>query len=127
MSSTAARRVRSSRRRIAMEEISMEMTPMIDIVFLLLIFFMVAATFHQAETDPAVKLPTEQRADPAQRVPGTTIVNIRSDGTITINKRIYSVADLPAIFMKIASTTRNPVVVIRGDRDSRHRVFLRVL
>lgn len=114
-------------RRIATEEIGMEMTPMIDIVFLLLIFFMVTATFQRVETDPKVKLPTADAADPDQRVPGTTVVNVRQDGTITVNKRVYREADLPALFMQIVSDTPNPIVVVRGDRDSHLATFLRIL
>jgi len=62
-----------------------EMTPMIDIVFLLIIFFMVAAQFaQQARVD--LSLPKEQGEQAAETHSSTLIVSIRSDGEILMDQ-----------------------------------------
>ncbi|MCZ6652343.1 MAG: biopolymer transporter ExbD, partial [Planctomycetota bacterium] len=45
-------------------QLSIEMAPMIDMVFLLLIFFLVATSFHQEEREMQIALPVAQSAGP---------------------------------------------------------------
>jgi len=59
------------------------MSPMIDLVFLLLIFFMVASTIIIVPIDAEVKPPIALSAMPQENTQGRILVNIRSDGTIT--------------------------------------------
>lgn len=61
----------------------MDMSPMIDMVFLLLIFFMVASTIIIVPIDPEVKPPIATAAKPQEDARGRILVNIRGDGTIT--------------------------------------------
>lgn len=65
------------------EEDSINLTPLIDVVFLLLIFFMVSTTFTK-ETHLTVDLP-EANANPAQDKPQTIDIVIAKDGSYSIN------------------------------------------
>ena len=63
------------------EEMKMDMSPMIDLVFLLLIFFMVSSHMIVTKIDKAVKPPTAKHAAVAKNIGGRIVVNIHQDGT----------------------------------------------
>jgi len=62
---------------------TMDMSPMIDMVFLLLIFFIVNATAIIVQKDPNVRPPVAAHSKPQEVKEGRIVVNIRTDGTFT--------------------------------------------
>ena len=64
------------------EELKLEMSPMIDLVFLLLIFFMVSSHLIIVQIDKNVKPPTAKDAEVAQSSHGRIVVNIYEDGRV---------------------------------------------
>jgi biopolymer transport protein ExbD len=63
-------------------ELAIDMSPMIDMVFLLLIFFLVNASMIIVEMDPNVKPPVASHAKEARQRLGRIVINIREDGTL---------------------------------------------
>lgn len=61
------------------DELNVDMSPMIDMVFLLLIFFIVNATAIIVKTDPDVKPPVADQAKPQEDGRGRIVVNVRTD------------------------------------------------
>ncbi len=109
------------------EPAQMQLAPMIDIVFLLLIFFIVTWQFTKSETELSVSVPTaEEGADP-ERQQGEIVVNILADGTI----RIESVTvDLPQLLEKLSSIAvqfENQPVRIRGDGEVKYQRMVEVI
>ncbi|GHB99899.1 ExbD/TolR family protein [Cerasicoccus arenae] len=66
-------------------EDKVDLTPMIDIVFLLLIFFMVTTTIVKEEADLGVKLPSSMAAPPDTPLPEQHYIDILVDGTVLLN------------------------------------------
>ena len=64
------------------EELSVDMSPMIDMVFLLLIFFIVASTAVIVKQDPEVQPPVAVNSKPQKDGKGRIVINIREDGTL---------------------------------------------
>jgi len=64
-------------------ECALDMSPMIDMVFLLLIFFIVNATAIIVQTDPNVRPPIAANSKRQEDGSGRIVVNIRPDGTFT--------------------------------------------
>ncbi len=64
------------------EDATMDMSPMIDMVFLLLVFFLVNANMISVKIDKNVKTPAGSNSKPQLLVEGRIVVNIRSDGSI---------------------------------------------
>lgn len=63
----------------------MDMTPMIDCVFLLLVFFMVGSTLHKQEADISFSLPgTADQSEPVE-IPDEQIIEIYADGSVVLN------------------------------------------
>ncbi len=78
------------------EELSMDMSPMIDLVFLLLIFFMVSSHMIITKIDPEVRPPIADSAQVAQNNEGRIVVNIYQDGSFhgpDVNEEPFANAD----------------------------------
>jgi biopolymer transport protein ExbD len=78
-------------------ECKLDMSPMIDMVFLLLIFFIVNATAIVVQTDPAIKPPVASNSKPQEVKEGRIVINVRSDGTYTAENFNVLLSDEEAI------------------------------
>lgn len=72
-------------KRLSVPEDKVDLTPMIDIVFLLLIYFMVTTTIVKEEADLGVKLPSSMAAPPDTPLPEQHYIDILLDGTVMLN------------------------------------------
>ena len=72
-------------KRLKIPEDKVDLTPMIDIVFLLLIYFMVTTTIVKEEADLGVKLPSTMAAPPDTPLPEQHYIDILIDGTVLLN------------------------------------------
>ena len=105
----------------------MQLAPMIDIVFLLLIFFIVTWQFTRSETELSVSVPTAQEGADPQRQMGEIIINILADSSIRIDG---TTVNLPALLEKlkpIASAFENQPVRIRGDGTVEYQRIVEVI
>ena len=80
------------KKRVA-EKGGVPMAPMIDVVFLLLIYFMVASTMERQEADLSFQLPgTVEQTEPLD-LPDEQIIEIRADGQVIVNDYPYDQPD----------------------------------
>ncbi len=104
------------------EEFSINITPLIDVVFLLLIFFMVTTTFTR-ETRLLVNLP-EADAVPSENLPDQIEIIVSQSGTYSINGRVLINADL-ATFMQgleqVSATDRSMPILLIADAEATHQ------
>lgn len=100
-----------------------QLAPMLDIVFLLLIFFVVTTKFIANEQDLKVKVPTAATTtEETSRAIDEIIINVREDGDeliITIDREEFSRENLLALMKRMVSVNPNQPVRIRGDADAR--------
>lgn len=105
-----------------------QMAPMVDVIFLLLVFFMVSSIFAQWENKIGIEVPTASTADePAKRTIGEIIINLDSEGKIYINSREQTPLQLKGILSKIADTFRHQRIIIRADRHTDFEAVIAVL
>lgn len=87
-------------RRPSEVHMKMDMTPMIDCVFLLLVFFMVGTTLHKQEADISFSLPgVADQSEPVE-IPDEQIIEIYSDGSVVLNDLLFdspSSTELPEL------------------------------
>lgn len=76
-------------RRRAEEKISIPIAPMIDVVFLLLIYFMVSSTLARQEADLSFQLPGSVEQDEPLDLPDEQIIEIRENGQVVVNEYPY--------------------------------------
>ena len=110
-----------ARQRKTEREPDFNLTPMIDCVFLLLIFFMVTTVFKQPYS-LQLELPEAQQA---QRVQEKKLVSsITADGRMEINRELVSAADLEQVLLRHKQGTRSLTLIVRTDKETRHRHLL---
>lgn len=94
------------------------MTPLIDVVFLLLIFFLVATRLSQEDQELDVPLPSAANAQPMTVEPQELVVNINEQGAIFVNGQFLQEAEFEDVLR--TAVANNPVgqsVSIRADRN----------
>jgi biopolymer transport protein ExbD len=94
------------------------MAPLIDIVFLTLVFFMTISAYSTLESEIDITLPTASSAVRDDRMQGEIYINLRDDGRIVVNEREVSVEELQQILARVAAYFPGGSVIIRGDRDA---------
>ncbi len=100
---------------------------MVDIVFLLLIFFLVTWNFARQETELDVKVPTAKEGKESRRAVGEVIINVKSDGTILMNRRVMTGEELGKTLKKISELYPDQAVILRGDESADYRHIVAVL
>lgn len=111
------------------ERREIQITPLIDIVFLLLIFFMVTATYAEQEQVADVKVPTSQEGVDRPKALTEITINVEADGQCVINGITFSQDELFAKLKRLTSSEegkRQPVR-IRGDRETNFQEIVRVI
>ncbi|NOY82339.1 MAG: biopolymer transporter ExbD [Kiritimatiellaeota bacterium] len=108
-------------------QVTFQMAPMIDVMFLLLIFFMVVSIYAQWETKVGITLPTADSGVPGNRREGEIIINVDKDGRIFVNDAEMTLGHLESLLAKIAETYRAQPVIIRADGATRHDKVVAVL
>ena len=71
-----------------------QMTSMLDVIFLLLCFFIASSIYSQWELQVDIQLPTAQTGKQPNRLPGQIIINLDREGVVTVNERVLSSEDL---------------------------------
>jgi len=110
------------------EELDVNITPLIDVVFLLLIFFMVSTTFDR-ESEIDVTLP-EATQDAPQKQDELIEITISSDGVFYINgKRVINkqMSTLKQALLKIANGREDPPIIISADAQTAHQSVVTVM
>jgi biopolymer transport protein ExbD len=104
-----------------------ELTPIIDMVFLLLIFFLVATTFHQTEREMQIALPEARSAGPISMTLREIIVNVNAEGDIIINGRTMEPDDLRLLIEAAVAENPEQKVTVRGSRATAYANIVQVL
>ncbi|MBT3889474.1 MAG: biopolymer transporter ExbD [Planctomycetaceae bacterium] len=101
----------------------MELSPLIDCIFQLLIFFMLSSTF----LTPSIKLtlPTAEAGSVSST--DQIMVTLSSDDTIHINKQQVTFETLGPEIRQLLKDTDKKVITIRGDSDIKFSAFVRAL
>ena len=94
------------------------MAPLVDIVFLTLVFFMVTSVYSTLESEVDITLPTASSAVLQDRSQGEIVINLRDDGSIILNERVVTLPELQDILLKVSKHFPGGSVIIRGDRDA---------
>jgi biopolymer transport protein ExbD len=100
---------------IAIEEPDLNLTPMIDIVFLLIIFFMVGTRFTKMEREFDVQLPSVSDAQPLTSLPDEIVVNVPKSGILQVDGKERSLTELETDLIAARKRFADQTVVVRAD------------
>src|SRR5690606_3945258 len=111
----------------AESSVLVDLTPVIDMVFLLLIFFLVATTFHQTEREMQIALPEAAAAGPISMALREIVINIDAEGNIIVGGDQRSAEDLRTIGSDAIAGNPNQKVTVRGDKNASYGMIAVVL
>lgn len=106
-------------------ENGINLTPLIDVVFLLLIFFLTATTFQKDEIEMDLELPQAASGEPSDESE-VIVINIMSNGKLLVDGREVTVEALQQKLKAAATRNKDQEVLIRGDRKTEFGVVAQV-
>ncbi len=106
------------------EDSTIDMTPMLDIVFIMLIFFIVTTSFVK-ESGVSVSRPSASTASEDKN--GNIMVAIKPNGEIWVDKRAIDVRSVRANIEKLKAESPESGVVIQADTDARTGLLVQVM
>ncbi len=109
------------------EEPGLNLTPMIDIVLLLVIFFMVGTEFTRDERQYEIELPRVSDVQPLTSFPDELVVNITRRGEFFLGREPRSLEDLETELRAAAVRYRDQTVIIRADGNGPYQHVMTAL
>lgn len=106
-------------------ELALNLTSMTDIVFLMLVFFMLATTFVDPEASLGLELPAA--ASSSEPAPRELVIHVLEDGSSVLEGRVLDREALRARLAEAARSAPGTPVTIRGDRRARHEAIVGVM
>ncbi len=110
---------------------------MLDVVFLLLIYFMVTAAFVKEETDITLSLPSRVQQEDSLDMPEEQIIDILADGIVLLNGQPYDRPEDPSLPLLTATLTRfrqaaadakvPAFIIVQAEEEATHQRVIDVL
>ncbi|GAT31610.1 MAG: biopolymer transporter ExbD [Verrucomicrobia bacterium 61-8] len=111
----------------APERVVFQIAPFVDILLFLLVFFILTWNFARNEAELDVKVPAAREGKENRRPVGEVILNVRRDGSIVMNRRSMTPAELQETLARIAQLYPDQAVVLRGDQNVDYKYVVDVL
>ena len=102
-------------------------TTMVDVLFLTLAFFITIAAFRDEDKQINVALPTQQAARAGGGERTQIVVTVTADEKIYMGNRLYTLDELHRTLVELAKQFPNESLIIRGDRESRLGMTVKVM
>lgn len=109
------------------EQPTLNLTPMIDIVFLLIIFFMVGTKFTELERKIGLRVPEVTDRGALTAAPERKIINVFRDGTVTLDQVPVTLEELTSQLAAARSQYSDLGVLVRGDAQGEFQLVASVL
>lgn len=103
--------------------LSLDLAPLIDVVFQLLIFFMLTSAF----TSPAMKIDLPRAASGEQSQQNQIVIGVDESGQLTLNGRPSSLADLKNDLRDLLADDPDKPIQLHGDKNMAYRYFVEVM
>ena len=107
------------------EDPKVELTPMVDVVFLLLIFFMISTTFIET-SGISIKLPQSSAKTLVQK-PEEIKIYLSRGGEVVFKDKRMSVEQLAALLLTYRDKAADMTFLLLADKDSRHGKVVQVM
>jgi biopolymer transport protein ExbD len=105
----------------------LNMTPMIDVVFNLLVFFLLSASFYAEERELELSVPAVGSTSAIVSGPQDIVVNVSKDCRVTINSQLHDAVSLESFLKSAVKNYPGQGVAIRGDKEARYQWIADVL
>ena len=107
--------------------IHIDFVPMVDVLFNLLIFFLLATTVAQVEREMHIALPFASSSEPITSVLRELVVNVDAEGRIHVSGQQLAVEELRTVVSEALAGNADQKVTVRGDRTTAYANIVAVL
>jgi biopolymer transport protein ExbD len=104
-----------------------QLAPLVDVLLLLLIFFLLTWNAARNENELDVKVPKAAAAKEKSTPIGDVVVNVKADGNVVVNRRTLSSAELTDLLKNLVQLNSEQAVIIRGDEAGAYKNIISVL
>ena len=101
--------------------------PMVDILLVVLVFFIVTWNFALSENELDVRVPSAAKANETQPYVGQVVINIKADGTIIVNRQPKTLPELLQLLRKLSQLYPDQAAIVRGDQGVEYKHIVEVL
>ncbi len=115
------------RKREAPHIIGFQIAPMVDILLVLLCFFIVTWSFARKEMELDVKVPAAESGKESNPVINQTVLNVKADGSVVWNRKPTSLAELGDKLKQLARLYPDYAIILRGDERVDYKYIVNVL
>ena len=115
------------RSRAAPHHPGIQLAPLVDVLLLLLIFFLLTWNAARNENELDVKVPKASAAKEKSAPIGDVVVNVKADGNVVVNRRTFTGPDLTTLLKGLVQLNADQSVVIRGDEAGAYKNIIGVL
>ena len=115
------------RSRAPLQHPGIQLAPLVDVLLLLLIFFLMTWNAARNENELDVKVPKASAAKEKSAPIGDVVVNVKADGNVVVNRRTLTPAELTEMLKNLVQLYPDQAVVIRGDETGAYKNVVGVL
>lgn len=115
------------RRRAMPHVLGFQIAPLVDVLLVLLCFFIVTWSFARKEMELDVKVPAAESAVESKAVMNQTVLNVKSDGTVVWNRKPVSLDELRGKLQKLSGLYPDYAIILRGDERANYKSIVNVL
>jgi len=115
------------RGRATLQHPGIQLAPLVDVLLLLLIFFLMTWNAARNENELDVKVPKASAAKEKNAPIGDVVVNVRADGNVVVNRRTLTGPELSDLLKNLVQLNTEQAVVIRGDEAGAYKNIVGVL
>jgi biopolymer transport protein ExbD len=115
------------RRRAQPQVIGFQIAPMVDVLLVLLCFFILTWNFARKEMELDVKVPTADHGEEPTLDVNQTVLNLKADGSLVMNTRPISYEQLGEKMATLAQINPDYAIILRGDENVPYKFVAKVL
>jgi len=115
------------RKRATPQHPGIQLAPLVDVLLLLLIFFLLSWNAARNENELDVKVPKASSAKEKTATMGDVVVNVKADGNVVVNRRTMNGAELGDMLKNLVQLYPDQAVIIRGDETGAYKNIVGIL
>ncbi|MEY2597916.1 MAG: Biopolymer transport protein ExbD/TolR [Verrucomicrobiota bacterium] len=107
--------------------VAFQIAPMVDILLVLLCFFVITWSLARKENELDVRLPAADASHESNPVINQAVLNVKADGTVIFDRKPISQSALLERLMDLAAISPDYAIILRGDVETSFDNIMRVL
>ena len=115
------------RRRAEPLVMGFQIAPMVDVLLVLLCFFILTWNFARKEMELSVKVPTAEHGHEPSLEVNQSVLNLKEDGTMVMNTKPITFEELGTKMKTLSEVNPNYAIILRGDENVPYKYVARVL